>query len=153
MNWAGMTVADAGLWSLLFSREVIAYVLAGAATTLVNLAVFELLRRIFGKDRWYKAQLPAIVAAILFAFVVNRAFVFQSTGPFWSEMWKFIASRIGVSLVLEYGFMYLLYNVCKLKSDLRIIKWDVSVSKLITQLLVLTSNYLISKLFIFKTGV
>ncbi|NLO37173.1 MAG: GtrA family protein, partial [Clostridiaceae bacterium] len=76
----------------LFSREVITYVIAGVLTTLVNLAVFTLLSSLFGQERWWISNLPAIVAAILFAFFANRFFVFQSHGPIWQEMGKFFMS-------------------------------------------------------------
>jgi putative flippase GtrA len=133
-----------------FNRETITYVIAGVLTTLVNLAVFTLLSRVFGHDRWWLSNLPAIVAAILFAFFTNRIFVFQSHGPIWQEMGKFFLSRIFISLLFEYGAMFLLYNVIGLKAVLHIFRWELSVSKLLTQVLVMAGNYVISKWFVFN---
>ncbi len=133
----------------LYSREVIAYLVAGVLTTLVNLAVFTLLSKLFGPDRWWLSNLPAILAAILFAYLANRYFVFVSQGPFWQELAKFFLARIGVSLLFEYGFMFLLYNIIGLKADLTVFGLQLSISKLLTQLLVLVGNYLVSKMFVF----
>lgn len=133
----------------LFSREIITYILAGILTTLVNLAVFTLLTYLFGPDRWWLSNLPAILAAILFAFLANRYFVFISKGPFWQELARFFLARIGVSLLFEYGFMFLLYNIIGLKAELSILQLHLSISKLLTQLLVLVGNYIISKWFVF----
>jgi len=134
----------------LFSREVILYLIFGVLTTLVNLVVFTLLSRLFGKDRWYVSNLPAISLAILFAFITNRLIVFQSSGPWFSEMIRFVGSRIFVSLAFEYGFMYLLYNVLKFKSGLKIGRFELSYAKLLVQVLVVLGNYALSKLFIFQ---
>ncbi len=134
----------------LFSREVILYLIFGVLTTLVNLIVFTVLSRWFGKDRWYVSNLPAISLAILFAFVTNRLIVFQSSGPWFAEMIRFIGSRIFVSLAFEYGFMYLLYNVLKLKSGFKIGRFELSYAKLLVQVLVVLGNYAFSKLFIFQ---
>jgi putative flippase GtrA len=138
------------LYRQLFNRETITYVIAGVLATLVNLAVFTLLSRVFGHDRWWLSNLPAIVAAILFAFFTNRIFVFQSHGPIWQEMGKFFLSRIFISLLFEYGAMFLLYNVIGLKAVLHIFRWELSVSKLLTQVLVMAGNYVISKWFVFN---
>lgn len=138
------------LVNFLFSREVILYLIFGVLTTLVNLVVFTMLSRVFGKDRWYVSNLPAISLAILFAFVTNRLIVFQSSGPWLAEMLRFVSSRIFVSLAFEYGFMYLMYNVLKLKSGLKLGRFELSYAKLIVQVLVVVGNYVLSKLFIFQ---
>lgn len=138
------------LCRLLFTREIITYIIAGVLTTLVNLAVFTLLSRIFGHDRWWVSNLPAIIAAILFAFFANRIFVFRSHGPIFQEMGKFFLSRIFISLLFEYGAMFLLYNVIGLKAVWHLFGWELSISKLLTQVLVMAGNYVISKWFVFN---
>ena len=134
---------------LLFSREVIVYIIAGVLATVVNVVVFTLLSALFGHDRWWLSNLPAILAAILFAFYTNRYFVFRSRGPIWQEMGKFFLSRIFISALFEYGGMFLLYNLIGLQAVLHVLRWDVSISKLLTQVLVMVGNYVLSKLFIF----
>ena len=144
--------AFADLISFLFSREVIFYLIFGVLTTLVNLVIFTILSKWFGKDRWYLSNGPAILLAILFAFVTNRIIVFQSTGPWLPELIKFFASRIVVSLAFEYGGMYLFYNLMKLKSGLKIGRFELSYAKLLVQILVVVGNYVISKWYIFAGG-
>lgn len=137
------------LWHLFFTREVIVYLIAGVLATLVNLIVFTLLSNVFGHDRWWLSNLPAILAAILFAFFTNRIVVFRSKGNIWTEMGKFFAARIFVSLIFEYGAMFLLYNIIGLTYGIPILQWQLSVSKLLTQVLVMVGNYVLSKWFIF----
>lgn len=140
------------VFRFLFSREVILYLIFGVLTTLVNLVIFTGLSRVFGKDRWYLSNGPAILLAILFAFVTNRGIVFQSTGPWLQEMIKFFASRLFVSVAFEYGGMYLFYNLMKLKSGLKLGRFELSYAKLLVQVLVVVGNYVLSKWFIFTGG-
>jgi len=137
------------IWHLFFNREVIVYFIAGVLATLVNLIVFTLLSNVFGRDRWWLSNLPAIIAAILFAFFTNRIVVFRSKGNIWTEMVRFFAARVFTSLLFEYGAMFLLYNVIGLTYGIPILQWQLSVSKLLTQILVMVGNYVISKWFIF----
>ncbi|NLM78487.1 MAG: GtrA family protein [Ruminococcaceae bacterium] len=133
-----------------FSREMILYVIAGVLTTLVNIIVFTLLSTAIGHDRWWLSNFPAITASILFAFFVNRSFVFRSAGPLWQEFGKFVLSRAVVSLAFEYGGMFLLYDVLGLTTVWPILRWELPVSKLLTMFLVLAGNYVLSKWFIFR---
>jgi putative flippase GtrA len=136
---------------LIFSREVIVYVIAGILATLVNVVLFTLLCAVFGNDQWWISNAPAILAAILFAFFANRIFVFRSCGPILQEFWKFFTSRILISLAFEYGAMALLYDLFGLRSSLHIFHWDILIAKLLTQILVMAGNFVISKWFIFTT--
>jgi putative flippase GtrA len=138
--------------SFLFNREIIVYIIAGVLTTMVNLVVFTLLTRIFGSDQWWISNFPAIVAAILFAFWANRTFVFRSSGPFWPELGKFVAARAFTALAFEYGAMFLLTDVLQMKAVLRFGPWELLISKLLTQFLVLAGNYVFSKLFVFRSA-
>lgn len=134
----------------LISREFITYLIAGGLTTLVNLGVFTLLSRLFGSDQWWISNFPAVAAAIVFAFWVNRRFVFLSHGPVWQELSRFLTARLFTALAFEYGAMFLLYNLIGFRSVLTFGDWELSVSKLITQVLVMMGNYIFSKLFVFN---
>jgi putative flippase GtrA len=134
---------------LFLNREVIVYVIAGVLATLVNIAVFTLLSALFGNDRWWISNAPAIIAAILFAFFTNRIFVFRSRGPIWQELGKFVVSRLFISLIFEYGALFLLYNLIGLTAVWHFWHWDILISKLLTQILVMIGNYVLSKWFIF----
>ena len=135
---------------LFFNREVIVYILVGILTTLVNLAVFTALSSYFGNDGWWISKFPAIILAILFAFFANRMIVFRSHGPILQEMYAFFISRIFVSLVFEYGAMFVLYELFRLKGNVHVLRWDLSIANLLTQVLVIVGNYVLSKWFIFN---
>ncbi|MGI6333225.1 MAG: GtrA family protein [Saccharofermentanales bacterium] len=135
-----------------FNREVLIYVIVGGLTTLVNLVVMYLLNQIFGSQDWWFSTAPAVLAAMIFAFFANRIFVFRSHGPLWQEMWKFLSSRILVSLAFEIGGMYLLYNLIGFTDVIHLRPGDegLQVAKLLTQILVMIGNYVISKFFVFR---
>ena len=138
---------------VLFSREVVVYLIVGVLTTIVNFVAQTLLNQVFGVTNWWFSTAPAILIAILFAYVTNRIFVFRSKGPVLQELWKFISSRILVSLVFEYGGMFLLFNVIGWTSVFHFFPGDegLQVAKLPTQVLVMAGNYVISKFLIFRT--
>ena len=90
------------------------------------------------------ANVIAWCAAVIFAFLTNKPFVFKSKD--WSqrtvfaEAGKFIAARLG-SLVVETGIIYLAVDIMRL---------DGNVIKIITSIIVVILNYLASKLLVFK---
>ena len=137
-------------FKFLFSRELITYLIAGVLTTLVNLLVFAFLSRFLGTSLWWVSNFPAIVAAILFAFWANRVFVFRSHGSVWQELSRFLASRIFTALAFEYGAMFLLTNVMGIDAVISFAGWEMMISKLLTQILVMVGNYIFSKLFVFN---
>lgn len=133
--------------------ELLSYIFFGMLTTLVNVTIFTFLENILGQDKWYLSNFPAIILAILFAYLTNRSFVFDSDGNFWVEMVKFFGARILVSLTFEYGASWLLYNVLGFDTKLNLVFFEISWFKIISMALVLVANYIASKLFIFKTTV
>ena len=86
------------------------YIVFGILTTVVNYSVFLLCYNTLfrGKDGLY-ANIIAFIAAVLFAFVVNKLFVFKSKS--WSfmalkkEIPSFLATRIGSFIVEEFGIL------------------------------------------------
>lgn len=65
--------------------EMIRYILGGVCTTLVNVGMFSLLRYGVGLELQV-ANGISILTAILFAFGINRTFVFQKEGK--AGVWK-----------------------------------------------------------------
>jgi len=118
------------LFLKLVNRETIVYVIFGVLTTLVNIAVFELFRHIFGEIGWVgslASRLPpgknyayldanaiAWVCAFLFAFFCNKLFVFESKS--WNprvagkEFAGFFAARL-FSLGVDQLSMFLLVSI------------------------------------------
>lgn len=126
-----------------FRHETVKYIIAGGCTTLFNLMVYRLLYHGLAVEV-NLSNLISIVLSILFAYVINKLYVFRShcdgvTGLV-TEFAKFVGARL-LTMVIEVGGVFLLYSILHV---------DEMVSKLATQVLVLISNYLISKLLVFK---
>lgn len=124
-------------------RELILYIFFGGLTTLVNLGSYLLLSEPL-RAPYLAASVLAQVLSILFAYVTNRIWVFESKvhgfrGIAW-EMAQFFACR-GASLLLDLGFMWVGVELFHLNDK---------VMKLFANLLVIAANYIFSKLFIFR---
>lgn len=144
---------DNKLYSFILKRyEILSYLFFGVLTTLVNVIVFTFLENLLGQDKWYLSNFPSIILAILFAYLTNRSFVFDSDGNFWVEMLKFFGARIIVSLTFEYGTSFFLYNILQFDAKLNLILFEISWFKIISMGLVLVANYIASKMFIFRTS-
>ena len=143
----------------LLNRETILYIIFGVATTVVNYVVFYLLYNVlWNQSRSLIANAAAFVAAVIFAFVVNKLFVFESRS--WSaatlkrEIPSFLAARIG-SFGIEEAGLFLAEKVLKLGGVIAItvggmaLDW-ITVIKVMLAFVVVALNYVFCKLFIFK---
>ena len=128
------------LWN---NTELVAYLFAGVATTIVNYVVY------FAATRWMGMGVMsgtwfAWAIAVAFGYVVNKAFVFhthcESMSALVKEAVSFVTMRL-VSLGMETVIMFVTVSVLGL-NDL--------VMKLLTNIVVIIANYVFSKLFIFK---
>ena len=129
--------------------EVINYLIFGILTTLVNLiSKYILLFTIFDASNALQLQIAIIISwilAVLFAYFTNRKFVFDSkTKNKLKEFISFIIARLS-TLFLEMVIMWFFVTLLKLNSDLYVI-----IFTLLSQFTVIVSNYLLSKLFVFK---
>ena len=143
----------------LLNRETILYIIFGVATTAVNYVVFYLLYNVlWNQSRSLIANAAAFVAAVIFAFVVNKLFVFESRS--WSaatlkrEIPSFLAGRIG-SFGIEEAGLFLAEKVLKLSGVIAVtiagvaLDW-ITVIKVMLAFVVVALNYVFCKLFIFK---
>lgn len=132
--------------SAFLNSRAVRYLAAGAATTLVNLVVFTLLCRA-ANINVNVSNVISVICAILFAYVVNKIYVFRSKCPSLSalsvEFLKFVGAR-GVTMIIEVGGVFLLYDI---------IGQNELVAKVETQVIVLVANYIISKFLVFKNKV
>jgi len=128
------------LWN---NTELVAYLFAGVATTVVNYVVYFIATRWFGLSVM-PGTWVAWVLAVAFGYVVNKAFVFKthcdSTAALAKEAFSFFTMRL-VSLGAETVIMFVAVEMIGL-NDL--------VMKLLTNFIVIVLNYVFSKLFIFK---
>ena len=130
--------------------ESLKYIIVGCLTTVLNIAIFSVLSIIFNKNfpdfkyNWFLAEVPAFIIAVLFAFFMDKYFVFKTGGhkilQIIQELSNFFMMRIVSELVNVFG-MFVLVNIFKFKEIY---------SKIGLSFVVVVLNYLFSKFFIFK---
>lgn len=130
-------------------KEIILYIIFGVGTTVVNWMVYSLLVTACALGVT-AGNAIAWVAAIIFAFITNKLFVFESKS--WSlattlkEGLSFLASRIFSGLVEIVGPILLI----QVGLNQSILSIKGAVAKAITSIVVIILNYLFSKLFVFR---
>ena len=130
-------------------KEVVLYVVFGGLTTLVNYLVFYPLVNIPGMQdnvSWWTLVVNVIawVAAVAFAYVTNKFFVFQSKDKSGKTVLREIVSFVGArvaSLLIEEAILALFVTLLHFNENL--IKLIASVGTVII-------NYFFSKFVIFK---
>lgn len=125
-------------------REVISYLFWGVMTTLVNYVAYFVCRKILGAENYLVCNAIAWTVAVIFAFIVNKLFVFQSKS--WEgklvfhEAWKFLSARI-FSGVLDMALMWFFVDKIGIND---------TIVKIISNVVVVVLNYIFSKLIIFR---
>ncbi len=126
------------------NKDKLLYLFFGALTTLVNLVVFFVLTEYPWQINVTVGNVISVMAAILFAYVTNKIWVFQSktkgAGELFSEFCRFVGGRLS-TMVIEVGGVYLIYNI---------MGYSKMGAKLITQVIVIIGNYFISKFLVFR---
>ena len=124
-----------------FKYELIAYIIFGILTTVVDWVVYYILSSL--GVNYIINSIISWTLAVLFAFVTNKLFVFDSKRlkNIFRELVLFVLSRLS-TLVINLAGMYVLISLLKLNEF---------ISKAILSILVVILNYIFSKLFIFKT--
>ena len=121
-------------------RELVLYVVFGAFTFLVNIVTYFLFESVMGIN-YLVSNVLAWFFSVLFAYITNRTWVFESKSPhILKEMSLFFSGRIFsgvVDMILMYTFIDLLV-------------FDSSISKIVVQVIVIILNYIFSKLIVFK---
>ncbi len=130
-------------------KEVINYLIFGVLATIVSLGVkYLLLFTILDAENPFELQLSVIIswiAACIFAYFTNRTYVFNSKSKeILKEVISFFTARL-ITLGMEMLIMFIFVTALKLNSDLWVIIWT-----LVAQVVVIVSNYIFSKLIIFK---
>lgn len=125
--------------------EIIRYLFIGGCTTLVSLIIYYgLVFTILNPEKAVELQIANIVswiASVLFAFVTNRTFVFKSKSEQKKkEFVTFVGSRI-ITLLLDMFIMFIMVTV---------LQGNDKIAKLISQVVVIIGNYILSKLVVFK---
>ncbi|MBP7221674.1 MAG: GtrA family protein [Sedimentibacter sp.] len=120
------------------SKELAAYFIAGVLTTLVNFIVYYAM--LFMGIDYKVSNTAAFIISVIFAFIVNKKYVFLSDKSYIKEFIKFSLGRV-FTYVLDIGTMIVLIEVFSVSEYM---------AKLWTNILVMVSNYFISKFWTFK---
>lgn len=130
-------------WKDSIGAETVRYILAGIATTGVNLFVFFILEELVGLNL-NTSNFIAIFMAILFAYIVNKQYVFRSetqTPQQWiQECVNFFGARIVTMFIEMVGVVLFIEGL----------HFSEMPSKIAIQFVILVLNYIFSKLFVFK---
>ena len=135
--------------------EGLAYLFFGGLATLLNLVVFAAFQAAFGTV--FAAGIGNVldnIICILFAYWTNRTFVFKSTNTgkaVLAEFGQFVSCRIA-TMVMDQVIIWLGISVLGPVvsfSSANPQLWAMGV-KLFSQIIVIVSNYVFSKLLIFK---
>ena len=124
-------------------REILIYLIFGILTTAVNYAVY------LPCYNWLSlsataSNVVAWAAAVAFAYVTNKPFVFRSHD--WSaktvvpELTKFVGSRLA-SGALETAMIFVTVDC---------LSWNGNLMKLATSVMVVIMNYIAGKLLVFR---
>lgn len=138
-------------------KELIRYVFFGGCTTVVNLVVFKLFNVILGDDKYLISNVIAWVASVVFAYITNKIWVFESkqwnVKTLFREVPSFFAARVASFLIEELG-LYVLVDLLRLKDftlDVGITAFSGEmISKALLAVFVVVLNYVFSKVFIFR---
>ena len=123
--------------------DVLAYLVFGVLTTVVNYVIYLPCYNILSLSG-ARSNVIAWVAAVAFAYLTNKPFVFRShdwsAGTVIPELTKFVGSRIA-SGALETCIIFVTVD-CLL--------WNGNLMKLMTSVFVVILNYIASKLLVFR---
>ena len=135
---------------------MILYVLFGGFTTVVNIVVYGLMYHSFGN---MVSTAAAWVLSVLFAYITNKLFVFESRSfeakVLLKEMVSFFMCRLATGL-MDMAIMYIFVDLDVL--HLMHLQWKILgftisfniIIKVLSNVLVIILNYIFSKLIIFR---
>lgn len=126
-------------------KEIINYLIFGVLTTIVSLSTYYLLvLTILNPNNSLELQIANIIswiAAVTFAYITNRKYVFNSKNKnIIKEIIKFYSSRL-TTLFLDMIIMFIFVTL---------LSFNDKIIKIFVQIIVTISNYILSKLLVFK---
>lgn len=138
-------------------KELITYIIFGVLTTAVNFVTFWLMNLVLGEKLYLLNNVIAWVVSVIFAYVTNKLWVFESKS--WKlkvigkEIPEFVGARL-FSLAVEEGGLFLFVNVMHFdRFSFKLLGFEITgtlIAKVILAVIVVILNYIFSKLVIFK---
>ena len=125
-------------------REVLDYLVVGGLTTVVSLAsYYSCVLTVLDPRDGFQLQCANVIswiAAVAFAYVTNRKYVFRSESEHVvREAASFVVARVG-TLLMDMGIMFV---------GVTLLSFNDKIMKLVVQVVVTVANYVFSKLFVF----
>jgi len=124
-------------------KEVILYLFFGVCTTLINMVTYGVLYEWLHVSN-VASTIWAWLAAVLFAFVTNKLFVFESKNRSITDNFREFTSFFGCRIltgILDVVIMYIAVDIL-MKNSL--------IWKFVSNVIVTILNYIASKFFIFR---
>lgn len=143
--------------SKIVEYEVLMYLVFGVLTTVVNFVVFWLCGKIQASETvlaqigtfsltWvYLSNAIAWVSSVLFAFITNKLFVFESKAKGASAITKELASFFGARIL-----SFVLFDVAMFALLLEVFGINEYIVKIINSVFIVIFNYVASKLVVFR---
>lgn len=123
----------------MLKKETFLYLFFGGLTTLINIIIYKSL--VFFNIDYIVANIIAWIISVIFAFITNKYYVFNKKNTnLIKEFIKFISSRLGTGL-LDLFFMFLTVSI---------FKFDDFIMKILSNIIVIILNYILSKFIVFK---
>ena len=138
-------------------KEILLYLIFGVLTTAVSIFSFWFFSLFIPQELYLITNVISWVIAVIFAFVTNKLFVFESKkwgrNELGSEIPKFLGARI-FSLVIEELGLILFIDLLKFSEISKtVIGFEITgelIAKIIMAFVVIVLNYFFSKFMIFK---
>ena len=128
-------------------KEIVNYLIFGVLTTVISLVTYYIcVYTVINPEQAVQLQIANVISWILgvtFAYVTNRKFVFESNQKNKiKEASKFVTSRIA-TLLMDMTIMFI---------GVTLLKFNDKIIKLVSQVVVIITNYLLSKIVVFNKG-
>lgn len=140
-------------WKKVINYETVSYLICGVLTTLVDWGIFGIMNERVHAD-YRISTAVSWMAAVIFAYAVNKLIVFRNFQFYpdylWKEWWSFFAAR-AFSGILVMMLMVVMVDMLHWKDFyLGKIEAGVYLAKAVVSAVNLVVNYLFSKRWIFS---
>ena len=122
------------------NEELWNYLIVGALTTVVSIGSYSIFSKLL-KINYLISNVLSWIVSVIFAYFTNRWFVFHSKEKKkFKEFIAFVSSRL----------LTLLLDSCLMIIGVDYLKIDDLLTKILVQIIIVISNYILSKLIVFK---
>ncbi|BCN32208.1 GtrA family protein [Anaeromicropila herbilytica] len=124
-------------------KEILLYLIFGGLTTVINIITYYIFARVLGAGTMTSTVI-AFILSVIFAYVTNKIWVFDSKTSSFNELLREATSFFGGRLFsggCDLFIMFLFVDV---------FHFNDMIIKILSNIMVVIMNYVISKLFVFK---